>query len=129
MSMADRRASYAWQRNALYGVHHGQPAVGIGLVEAEEAHHVAVVLFLPALGAQVESELVDDLDAVLLEPFFPAVGADGGMDAPAQVVAERRARQLPRPVPVQAAGPLAAERAALPRPGPCRRLGRGRRGL
>src|SRR5207245_10640768 len=83
-------------------------------LESEELVHVLVVLFLPVLAAQVEPQLVDDLDAVIAQPFVPAFSADLAVDAVMDVVRQRGAGGLAGPVPRQAARPLAAAPGARP---------------
>src|SRR5206468_492235 len=87
-------------------------------LQAEVFAHVAVVLFLAVRRAQVEAQLVDDLDAVVAQPLVPAVGTDRLVNPAADLVVHRRRRQLAGVGAVDAAGPLAAEPVA----------GAGRRG-
>src|SRR5436309_15059186 len=88
------------------------------LLQPQIFAHVAVVLFLAPLGAQVEAQLVDDLDAVVLEPALPAVGADGLVDALADLVLHGRGGQLAGAGAEEAAGPLAVEAGAARRAAP-----------
>ena len=64
---------------------------------------------LAELGAQVEAKLVDDLDAVVAEPFLPALGANFRMDPASDVVADGRRRQLTGAIAPHAAGAAALE--------------------
>src|SRR5262245_59332422 len=92
-------------------------------LDAKELLHVAVVLLLAALRAQVEPQLVDHLYAEVPQPLVPAVGADGFVDLAADLVVHGRAGELAGAGAPHAAGPLAAEAAALagaPRRGPLR---------
>src|SRR5437764_2948725 len=86
---------------------------GEGSIESEKLAHVTVVLGLAVLRAQVEAQLVDDLDAVVLQPVVPAVGADRFVDTPADLVTHGRARQLAGAAAHHTAGTLAAEAARL----------------
>src|SRR5262249_47505857 len=99
------------------------------LFEAEELAHVAVVLLLAALRAEVQPQLVDDLDAVVAQPTLPAVGADVLVDAPADLVVHRRRRELTGVGAGDAHHALAAEAAHPGRParGPRAALRRRRR--
>src|SRR5262245_33812010 len=65
-----------------------------GSIQPKKLAHVAIVLFLTVFGAQVEMQLVDDLDAEVLQPFVPAVGTDVVVDATAGFVVHGRLRQL-----------------------------------
>src|SRR5262249_50672274 len=82
------------------------------LLQPEELNHVAVVQLLMILAAQVETHLVDDLDAEIAQPVVPAIGTYGLVDAPADLVVHRVAGQLAGTGACVAAGPLAAETVA-----------------
>src|SRR5436309_427303 len=82
------------------------------LLESQKLFHVPIILFGAAVGAQIEAQFVDNLDAVVLEPLLPAIGADGFVDALADVAGERRLGELSRTAAVHAAGPLTAEAVA-----------------
>src|SRR5262249_53167849 len=78
-------------------------------LEPEEPAHVAVVLGLAELGAEVQPQLVNDLDAQVAEPQRPARGADVAVDALADLVGDRRGGELAGPLALHAPRPQAAE--------------------
>src|SRR5262245_25219581 len=63
------------------------------LLKPKKSAHVLVVLVLAVFGTQVEAELVDDLDAIIAEPFLPALGANLGLNPAADLVVNWRRRQ------------------------------------
>src|SRR5439155_21551490 len=79
------------------------------LLEPEELAHVAVVLLLAELRAEVEPQLVDDLRAQVREPEPPTPGADSLVNHLAQLVRDRRAGQLAGALALHTPRPLAAE--------------------
>src|SRR5438105_716183 len=73
----------------------GAPGIrGSRSFESEEAPHVLIVLFLPVFRAQVQAQLVDDLDGIVAEPIVPAVGTDLFVDLLPDRIGHRRPGQL-----------------------------------
>src|SRR5262249_24364882 len=68
------------------------------------------VLVLAVFGTQVEAELVDDLDAIIAEPFLPALGANLGLNPAADLVVNWRRRQRTGARTPHAARPLTMKR-------------------
>src|SRR5439155_23359977 len=60
---------------------------GSGLLQAKIFAHVTIVFFLAALGAEVKSQLIDDLNTIAAQPVGPAIGAHGLEDTLADRVA------------------------------------------
>src|SRR5437016_866913 len=96
-------------------------------LQPERLAHDLVVGFLAALRTQVESHLVDDLDAQVAQPVVPAVGADVLVNLLAQLVAHWRPRETARVIAGGTARPLAAEAVARRARGGLRRPLRRRR--
>src|SRR5207245_759357 len=92
--------------------------------DAQVFAHVAVILVLAALSAQVEAQLIDDLDAVVFEPVLPAIGTDFLVDLLAKVIGHGRPGQLAGMTAGHAARTLTAEAVSA-----CGRTLRGRHRL
>src|SRR5260370_21874982 len=88
---------------ATRGKRRGLMSQGQIIFESQKLAHDLVVDLLALFGAQIEAHFIDDFDAVISEPFRPAVGANVGLNASAQVVVDRRARQLAGTGPPHAA--------------------------
>src|SRR5262245_6504219 len=64
-------------------------------LKSKERTHDLIVGRCMVFAAQVEAVLVDDLDAVVPQPLVPAIRADFVGNALADLIVDRRARQLP----------------------------------